>query len=299
MDKEFVSIEQNDFLPTTPLNPSPKRVRRTSILTVLGWMGGFICVQVIGGLIYCVLSAIVSYLLYNDFAMTWELEHFTFACSLASAIFMPCVCILLAASKKDPNKSFKQKFSDYTHIHRLSIVKCLQYIAIGVFMAFMSGLIVTAIVLLFDNENLLGSAANIEYTVLSGISVIFFAPIGEEILMRCLVFDALKKYQSEKRANISQSILFGLLHGVSLQTLYTAFFGWFMGREVQKNNNLTCSLMMHLGFNLGAGLNCIFPTLGDFPIYNIGILLVSFYGCYVFGNILIKDRKAKAIERSA
>ena len=298
MDKEFAPIEQNDSLPITPSNASSKRVRFTFILTVLGWMGGFICVQVIGGLIYCVLSAIISYLLYDDFAMVWELEHFTFACSLASAIFMPCVCMLLAASKKEVGKSFKQKFSDYTHIHRLPVVQCLQYIAIGVFMAFISGLIVTMIVLLFDNENLLGSAINIEYTVLSGVSVIFFAPIGEEILMRCLVFDTLKKYQSEKRANVSQSILFGLLHGVSLQTLYTAFFGWFVGREVQKNNNLTCSLMMHLGFNLGAGLNCIFPTLGDFPIYNIGILIVSFYGCYVFGNILIQDRKTKTIERS-
>ena len=131
-----------------------------------------------------------------------------------------------------------------------------------------------------------------EISVLTGISVLFCAPIGEELLMRCLVHDTLKKYQSPQRANVSQGILFGLLHGVSLQTIYTALIGLFMGDEVQKNKNLTCSLMIHFGFNLGAGLNCIFPTLGDFICYNIGILVVSFCGFIFFTNILIQNRKA-------
>ena len=122
---------------------------------------------------------------------------------------------------------------------------------------------------------------------------LFCAPIGEELLMRCLVHDTLKKYQSPQRANVSQGILFGLLHGASLQTIYTALIGLFMGNEVQKNKNLTCSLMIHFGFNLGAGLNCIFPILGDFIGYNIGILVVSFCGFIFFTNIVIQNRKAK------
>ena len=278
-----------------PINNSPQPKRRSNwkyILTVLLWMGGFVGFQVAGALLYSVVTGVVSTVLYDDPLFLFNMDHMIFSCSVASAVLMSLVCVFLALNRKKSDQSFMSAFSEITHIHKLPMSKCAQYISIGVFFAFASGLIVTLIVSLFNNEGLLGSSANLEMSVLTGISVLLCAPIGEELLMRCFVHDTLKKYQSPQHANISQSILFGLLHGVSLQTIYTALIGLFMGNEVQKNKNLTCSLMIHFGFNLGAGLNCIFPTLGDFIWYNIGILVVSFCGFIFFTNILIQNRKA-------
>lgn len=278
-----------------PINNSPQPKRRSNwkyIFTVLLWMGGFVGFQVAGALLYSVVTGVVSTVLYDDPLFLFNTDHMIFSCSVASAVLMSLVCVFLVLNRKKPGQSFMAVFSETTHIHKLPIGKCVQYISIGVFFAFASGLIVTLIVSLFNNEGLLGSSANLGMSVLTGISVLFCAPIGEELLMRCFVHDTLKKYQSPQRANVSQGILFGLLHGVSLQTIYTALIGLFMGKEVQKNKNLTCSLMIHFGFNLGAGLNCIFPTLGDFIWYNIGILVVSFCGFIFFTNILIQTRKA-------
>lgn len=291
MENNLTSDIQEEIL---PINNSPQPKRRSNwkyILTVLLWMGGFVGFQVAGALLYSVVTGVVSTVLYDDPLFLFNMDHMIFSCSVASAVLMSLVSVFLALNRKKSDQSFMSAFSEITHIHKLPISKCIQYISIGVFFAFASGLIVTLIVSLFNNEGLLGSSANLEMSVLTGISVLFCAPIGEELLMRCFVHDTLQKYQSPQRANISQGILFGLLHGVSLQTIYTALIGLFMGNEVQKNKNLTCSLMIHFGFNLGAGLNCIFPTLGDFIWYNIGILVVSFCGFIFFTNILIQNRK--------
>ena len=293
MENNLTPDVQEEIL---PINNSPQLKRRSNwkyILTVLLWMGGFVGFQVAGALLYSVVIGVVSAVLYDDPLFLFNTDHLIFSCSVSSAVLMSLVCVFLALNRKKSGQSFLSAFSETTHIHKLPISKCAQYISIGVFFAFVSGLIVTLIVSVFNNEGLLGSSADLEMSILTGISVLFCAPIGEELLMRCLVHDTLKKYQSPKRANISQCILFGLLHGVSLQTIYTALIGLFMGDEVQKNNNLTCSLMIHFGFNLGAGLNCIFPTLGDFIGYNIGILIVSFCGFIFFTNIVIQNRKAK------
>ena len=282
---------QEEKLVTEPVKEK-KFPNLVYVISIFTWIGCFVGIQFIGGFIYLAIVGILSVVKNIDFELMWTMDHFLFACSLASAVIIPAACALIAVNKKKTEQSFANAFSEYTHVHKLQFMQCVNYISIGVFMAFVSGLILSIVLSIFPDNSLLGSAASLDISVWTGLSTLFLAPIGEEFLMRCVIFDLLKKYRKPIRANITQSILFGLLHGVSLQTVYTAFIGYIMGYEVHNKNNLTCSLMMHFGFNLSAGLSCIFPLFTETTAYNIGMLCMLVYGCVMFILMCMRNKKS-------
>ncbi len=80
-------------------------------------------------------------------------------------------------------------------------------------------------------------------------------PLGEEMMFRGVVLEGFAKYMRRRFAIILSALIFGLLHGISVQIGYAIICGIFLGVVYTVCDSLLASYLMHAVFNFfGAAL---------------------------------------------
>jgi membrane protease YdiL (CAAX protease family) len=104
----------------------------------------------------------------------------------------------------------------------------------------------------FREAELFGSPGEAAFQFLSGA---VFAPIGEELLFRGVLFGALARKMSVKKAAFISSLFFAVIHGYGmLGTLFIALSGYLWARIAARTGTLAPSLIGHSAMNILIGV---------------------------------------------
>lgn len=85
--------------------------------------------------------------------------------------------------------------------------------------------------------------------VLTFLTVGILVPIFEEILMRGLVFNELRRNMNLILAIIVQALVFGIYHGNMLQFIYASILGVFLALAYVWTDSLWAPILIHMLFN--------------------------------------------------
>lgn len=116
--------------------------------------------------------------------------------------------------------------------------------------------------------------------VLTFLTVGILVPMFEELLMRGLVFNELRRNINLKVAIILQALIFGIYHGNMLQFIYASILGLFLGLAYVWTDSLWAPIIIHILFNSSS---MILSRLA----VNVNIIVYILIGIILFGTGLV------------
>ena len=118
-----------------------------------------------------------------------------------------------------------------------------------------SALIITSVIILLtvlssllSKKIILADYSKQSFEVNELLKFLVFYPIGEELLLRGLILQFLKK--KTKYANLIQAVSFGILHLNPIKFIYTTISGIFFGNVRLRPNPIWWIILLHSTFNL-------------------------------------------------
>ena len=118
-----------------------------------------------------------------------------------------------------------------------------------------SALVITSVIILLtvlssllSKKIILADYSKQSFEVNEMLKFLVFYPIGEELLLRGLILQFLKK--KTKYANLIQAIIFGILHLNPIKFIYTTISGIFFGNVRLRPNPIWWIILLHSTFNL-------------------------------------------------
>ena len=118
-----------------------------------------------------------------------------------------------------------------------------------------SALIITSVIILLtvlsfllSKKIILADYSKQSFEVNELLKFLVFYPIGEELLLRGLILQFLKK--KTKYANLIQAIIFGILHLNPIKFIYTTISGIFFGNVRLRPSPIWWTILLHSTFNL-------------------------------------------------
>ena len=122
--------------------------------------------------------------------------------------------------------------------------------------------------------------------ILNIIAVGIIAPISEELMIRGVIYNNLKKYIKPSAAILVQALLFGMMHMNIIQSTYAVVAGLILGYIYEKSNSLLVSSIFHISFNISNHLFSV-PLLSDLagiPVLMLIIGIISFIYTFKYFN---------------
>ena len=86
-------------------------------------------------------------------------------------------------------------------------------------------------------------------------TILFLAPVVEEIIFRGHMLNTLLEHLPEKTAVLISSIVFALLHGSIIWILYAFLLGQILAKTSMKEDNIAYGVLLHIGFNATSVVN--------------------------------------------
>lgn len=118
-----------------------------------------------------------------------------------------------------------------------------------------SALVITSVIILLtvlssllSKKIILADYSKQSFEVNELLKFLIFYPIGEELLLRGLILQFLKK--KTKYANLIQAVIFGILHLNPIKFIYTTISGIFFGNVRLRPNPIWWIILLHSTFNL-------------------------------------------------
>ena len=118
-----------------------------------------------------------------------------------------------------------------------------------------SALVITSVIILLTvlsslllKKMILSDYSKQSFEVNELLKFLVFYPIGEELLLRGLILQFLKK--KTKYANLIQAVIFGILHLNPIKIIYTTISGIFFGNVRLRPNPIWWIILLHSTFNL-------------------------------------------------
>lgn len=158
----------------------------------------------------------------------------------------------------------------------------ISLIVMGIsFFMFSSGIID-----MFDLTKYSDSYATIINSLSSGgvifniIAVGIVAPVSEELMIRGVIYNNLKKYITPAFAVFIQAFLFGIMHMNIIQSTYAIFAGLILGYVYEKSGSLLVSSIFHISFNISNHLFSIplLSHIAEIPLLMLitGVILLIY-----------------------
>lgn len=151
-------------------------------------------------------------------------------------------------------KRRKRKFSDHTSFHLEPIKNPRIWAVIPAAIAMQSIVVFIINVIPFpesviESYNELYSFVGESPLWLELLSVVFFAPVVEEIVFRGCLHSRLRRTMKPLTAAIISAFIFGIAHGHIISTTYAFILGLVLAYLYEKYNSVLVSIMFHMAFN--------------------------------------------------
>ncbi|MDZ5255160.1 type II CAAX endopeptidase family protein [Clostridium sp. LIBA-8841] len=206
--------------------------------------------------------------------------------SLVSDLIMLLVLFLIYLGAKE--KLFKS--CRFNRIQGNTIPYIIIFsIGLTMLILFLMGVFSSLLPSIFESYSIVGNAMLATHnSVLSLIIVIVLIPIFEEIFFRGVIFGFLRDNYKFPIALIVQALVFGILHGNLVQSVYAFILGLFLGAIFYYTNSLYASILSHITYNLFGILilPLIVSSLQGFSPILVNIIFVAIaLILLIFGSI--------------
>lgn len=189
-----------------------------------------------------------------------------------------CVLIYLYRSAKKKGVSLFESVGLQIRGARRKLGGCC--VAFGMFLSLMLSSLITLLPGLLTAGYTADSARIFQRTdlVLVLLSLGFFTPVVEEILIRGYLLNGLLSFFTDQQAVVLSAFIFAVFHIQPIWILYTFFLGILMAKLAIKEDNILYSMLMHAGFNFPSILNAVIQSCGAEKIFFGSRILILFYG---------------------
>ena len=155
------------------------------------------------------------------------------------------------------------KFNSLFQTTNLTVKKVLQYILIGVFLQFGTGIIVNLIQMTMQEADISGYSDSVlafsttKSMIISAFYTCIVAPITEELFYRGFIMKTFSRV-SQRFGILMSAFFFGIAHLNISQFVFAFIVGIFMGVIDTKHNSLIPSILVHFACNsIGTFANII------------------------------------------
>lgn len=125
-----------------------------------------------------------------------------------------------------------------------------------------------------SHQEIINSITGGNNFALTVLTVGVLVPVFEEILLRGLVFNELRKNMNLTLAIILQALIFGIYHMNMLQGIYASILGVFLGLIYVWTKSIYAPIIVHMFFNSSSLiLSKLQPNINIFVYIAIGIVL--------------------------
>ena len=126
------------------------------------------------------------------------------------------------------------------------------------------------------------SSLSEDVTVFTVFLAVVAAPIAEEVLFRGLIFTRMARGSNLYIAAIISSIVFGVMHGTIIWTIYTFVVGVVLVWLFVKTRSLLSPILAHFAFN---GVSFLFTDV------NIAMIILSVSITAISADYIMRERK--------
>ena len=122
-----------------------------------------------------------------------------------------------------------------------------------------------------------------ENIIIYFLLTVVFAPIGEEIMMRGVVFGVLQKAYPVYVAYIVSSIAFGVVHGTAAHIVVGSMCGLFFSFVYQYTGNIVASIFVHMVYNFA----CLTATQLQIPTFFMQPSVFIFFDILIIVALIV------------
>lgn len=177
----------------------------------------------------------------------------------------------------------------------LTLLKIIQYVLIAFCLQYLAGLLINAVQLLMENNDIYGTAQSLttyyspKYAVLSIVYSCIVAPVTEELLYRGFILKTFSRV-SQRFGIIISAFFFGLSHGNIAQFILAFAMGIFMGYIVTRHNSVLPSIIVHVAVNMLATLFSVadnYLSGNEIAYYNIAGFMMSIVDIVMTATVIV------------
>lgn len=260
----------------------------------------YLLIQIIVGVIVTIGYSVIRYFQISaqgisDFNLAYEI---ILDDVVSSSFLMVISCLFSIVSiilysiwyKKRYVKGKKVNLKEIFTVKQVSLIILLA-VSVQVFLITFVGIIQAIKPDWFTNYNEIMKQFDIGNSWQSLIYVAILGPIVEELLMRGLVLNQMKKAMPFVAANIVQAFLFALLHGNLVQGSYAFVLGIIFGYIYRKYNTILSTILFHIVFNFSGYVIDIALSGVDLNLLMIIVISVLTLAISIFVIRLILTEK--------
>lgn len=107
----------------------------------------------------------------------------------------------------------------------------------------------------------------------SFLTIVFIAPIAEELVFRGMTFKLTRSFMPFYAANILQAVFFGIIHGNLIQGIYAAIFGLIFGYMYERYHSIFACILLHILVNLAGCAMVFLPE--SIPVWGQSLLFAA------------------------
>ena len=194
--------------------------------------------------------------------MTLE-EFFSYGANFYSALGIFVALFIFHRRSKKRGSSLSEDATLY--FKEMTVVKAIGFFVFGFASATAVSAMITLLPKFFITESYHVSVNRMYLGrdfILTLFTILFTAPVTEEIIFRGYMLNALLEKLPEQIAITISSVIFALLHGSLIWMLYAFILGQILARTSMKEDNIAYGVLLHIGFNSTSIIN-LFITESD------------------------------------
>lgn len=283
-----------------------KQSRTKALIKAMAWVGILLISQVVVSMVYPIYYGIRNPnilnfgdldSIINDSYFITEMGNWSVIGSVFIVLFISW-CIYVNRHRKVHSIG---GFLEFNGIKKEHPITMFNYFSVGIACSFVIIMVINMLSTFIGETATESTVSNMEISKTALLAITICAPIVEEIIFRHYVFQSLRKAYPFQTANFLQAALFGITHGLSIQTIYTFICALYMGKVVETRKSIVPSIMMHIGLNTLSGVCLTFPNLYDTPLFYSIQCAIVLYGIIIFRkpelNWEFQDSKENENER--
>lgn len=199
----------------------------------------------------------IGYVVGYEKTMTME-EFFSYGANFYSALGIILVLVIFSKRAKKRGSTLSKEATLF--FNEMKPLKAIGFFIFGFASATAVSALLTLLPRFFLTENYTGATRSMYLGrdfVFTSLTLLFTAPVAEEIIFRGYMLNTFLEKLEEKKAIIITSIIFAIMHGNFVWILYSFFLGYILAKTSMKEDNIAYGVLLHIGFNATSIVNLL------------------------------------------
>ena len=253
------------------------------------WLGIELAISVVAGVLLVLLHPDYNQTQLTEVLLGWSIGM-TF---IRSIVVVLIYYLIFVIAKKSFFKKIKLSAPDKSSYIPTTVIgftgQYVTLLALGAIMVILPSSWVDS----FQQNSDIITSSN---QILTFISVVFLAPLFEEIMCRGLILNTMRGVMNKWLAIVLSSLFFGLIHGNPVQIIYATALGILLGYLYVKYESILVPMLCHLVFNLTSMLNSYLDVENELITMLIGLVAFASVPIFILALVYVALKRVKVPE---